>query len=44
MIKTGDRAPDFELASQTGEFVRLHELLDRGTAVLYFYIRDATPG
>lgn len=43
-LRVGDAAPDFELESQTGEKVRLYDLLDRGHVVLYFYVQDATPG
>jgi thioredoxin-dependent peroxiredoxin len=43
MIAVGDRAPDFELADQNGETVRLHDL--RGSrVVLYFYPKADTPG
>ena len=43
MVEEGKQAPDFELASDSGERVRLSEL--RGSpVVLYFYPRDDTPG
>ena len=43
MIEEGKPAPDFELASDGGEKVRLSEL--RGQqVVLYFYPKDDTPG
>jgi peroxiredoxin Q/BCP len=43
MISEGMPAPDFELATDTGEPLRLSSL--RGEpVVLYFYPRDATPG
>src|SRR5216117_3125457 len=43
MIEEGSPAPDFELASDSGERVRLSEL--RGSpVVLYFYPKDDTPG
>lgn len=43
MISEGMQAPDFELATDTGEPLRLSSL--RGEpVVLYFYPRDATPG
>jgi len=43
-LRVGDLAPDFSLQSQTGQVVSLHEILERDTVVLYFYLRDATPG
>ena len=44
MIRAGDRAPDFE--GETGDGVRLSlaDLLARGPVVLYFYVKDFTPG
>ena len=43
MIEEGQPAPDFELASDAGDTVRLSEL--KGSpVVLYFYPRDDTPG
>lgn len=43
-IKVGDKAPEFELRSQDGELVRLADLLERGSVVVYFYPKDGTPG
>jgi thioredoxin-dependent peroxiredoxin len=43
VLAEGDRAPDFELASDGGERVRLSELRGR-PVVLFFYPRDDTPG
>jgi peroxiredoxin Q/BCP len=43
-LKEGDRAPDFELASQTGQAVRLSSFQNRKNVVLYFYPKDNTPG
>jgi peroxiredoxin Q/BCP len=43
MVEEGKEAPDFELASDTGERVRLSELRGR-PVVLYFYPKDDTPG
>jgi thioredoxin-dependent peroxiredoxin len=42
-LQVGDTAPDFELASQTGDIVTLSDL--RGQwVVVYFYPQDDTPG
>jgi peroxiredoxin Q/BCP len=43
VVEEGKQAPDFELASDSGERVRLSDLRGR-TVVLYFYPRDDTPG
>jgi peroxiredoxin Q/BCP len=43
MVEEGRPAPDFELASDTGERVRLSELRGK-PVVLYFYPKDDTPG
>ncbi|MFI5027397.1 MAG: thioredoxin-dependent thiol peroxidase [Solirubrobacterales bacterium] len=43
MLKAGEQAPDFTLADQHGEPVRLSGLRGR-TVVLYFYPRADTPG
>ena len=43
-VKTGDRAPDFELPDQHGRPVRLAEFQGRKAVVLYFYPKDDTPG
>jgi peroxiredoxin Q/BCP len=43
-VRVGDLAPDFTLPSQGGEPVKLHDLLERGPVVLYFYPKDETPG
>src|SRR2546421_2500724 len=43
-VDVGDVAPDFTLPSQSGEQVRLHDLLGHGPVVLFFYPRDETPG
>jgi peroxiredoxin Q/BCP len=43
MLKTGDKAPSFKLASTTGGEVSSSELKGR-KFVLYFYPKDDTPG
>jgi thioredoxin-dependent peroxiredoxin len=43
-VQVGDKAPDFTLPAQTGEQVRLSELLGGRVVVLYFYPRDETSG
>jgi peroxiredoxin Q/BCP len=43
-LPLGSLAPDFTLPSQTGEPVRLSDLTEQATVVLYFYPRDGTPG
>ncbi len=43
MVEAGQPAPDFELASDTGEKVKLSDF--RGSSVvLFFYPKDDTPG
>ena len=44
MLKTGDKAPDFELPDQTGTTLRLSEILASGPVVLFFYPAAMTPG
>ncbi|HVC27332.1 MAG TPA: peroxiredoxin [Nitrososphaerales archaeon] len=43
-VKVGDSAPEFALKAQDGEVVRLSDLLAHGSAVVYFYPKDKTPG
>jgi peroxiredoxin Q/BCP len=43
VVEEGQQAPDFELASDTGERVRLSDLQGK-PVVLYFYPKDETPG
>lgn len=42
-MKTGDKAPDFKLADDTGKPVSLSDFKGR-KVVLYFYPKDDTPG
>jgi peroxiredoxin Q/BCP len=43
-IQVGDKAPDFTLASQSGDEVRLYDRLAERVVVLYFYPKDETAG
>jgi thioredoxin-dependent peroxiredoxin len=43
-MRTGDKAPDFELEDETGTPRRLSDLLADGPVVLYFYPAAMTPG
>jgi peroxiredoxin Q/BCP len=43
MVKEGQKAPDFTLASSEGGDVRLKDLRGK-SVVLYFYPKDDTPG
>ncbi len=45
MLSEGDKAPQFDLESDSGEHVSLKSVLGEGRlAVLYFYPKDSTPG
>lgn len=44
MLKAGDRAPDFELPDADMQIVRLSGYRGKQGVVLYFYVRDDTPG
>jgi peroxiredoxin Q/BCP len=44
MLSTGDVAPEFTLADQTGTQVSLDELLQKGPVVLFFYPKAMTTG
>jgi peroxiredoxin Q/BCP len=43
-MKIGDPAPDFELQSNTGEKVRLSYYFGKKKIILFFYVKDNTPG
>ena len=43
-MKPGDKAPDFELQDQTGQTLRLSEMLTSGPVVLFFYPAAMTAG
>lgn len=42
-LASGDKAPDFTLATQAGEPWQLSHALEQGPVVLYFYPKDETP-
>ena len=44
MLKAGDLAPDFELPDADMEIVKLSDYRGKQHVVLYFYVRDDTPG
>jgi len=44
MLRTGSKAPGFELPDETGRTVSLDALLADGPLILYFYPADFTPG
>ncbi|HZS74753.1 MAG TPA: peroxiredoxin [Candidatus Nitrosotalea sp.] len=43
-MKIGDPAPDFELESNTGEKIRLADYFGKKKIILFFYVKDNTPG
>lgn len=43
-MKIGDLAPDFELESNTGEKIRLSGYIGKKKVILFFYVKDNTPG
>jgi peroxiredoxin Q/BCP len=44
MVKEGETAPDFALETHDGRIINLHDFLGKKNIVLYFYIKDNTPG
>jgi peroxiredoxin Q/BCP len=44
MIKAGERAPEFELRSGSGETVKLSDFRGKKCVVLFFYPKDDSPG
>ena len=43
-MKVGDLAPNFELKSHTGDTIRLSSYLGKKKVILFFYVKDNTPG
>ena len=44
MVREDEDAPDFSLESHDGRIVNLHDYLRKKNILLYFYIKDNTPG
>lgn len=44
MLKPGDKAPDFSLPDADMNLIELKQFKGKHNVVLYFYIRDDTPG
>lgn len=44
MLKEGDKAPDFSLPDADMKFTELKNFIGKKKIVLYFYVRDDTPG
>jgi peroxiredoxin Q/BCP len=42
-LKEGQQAPDFKLPSSTGKDISLKDFKGK-KVVLFFYVKDATPG
>ena len=43
-MKIGDPSPDFELQSNTVEKIRLSSYFGKKKIILFFYVKDNTPG
>jgi thioredoxin-dependent peroxiredoxin len=43
-VSVGSKAPNFALPSQSGKMVNLKDFLGKKPVVLYFYLKDDTPG
>lgn len=43
-LKVDDRAPDFSLLNQDGEYFNLSDHLEKDNVLVYFYPKDETPG
>ena len=43
-MKIGDLAPNFELESHTGETIKLSSYFGKKKVILFFYVKDNTPG
>lgn len=44
VLKSGEKAPDFEAVSDDGRKIKLSEILKKKEVILYFYPKDETPG
>ncbi len=43
-LNVGDRSPDFETLTDTGEKFKLSDFVGKSNIILYFYPKDNTPG
>ncbi len=43
VLQPGDIAPDFHLPATTGKVIHFYDVLDRQSAVLFFYVKAFTP-
>ena len=43
-MNVGDKVPDFEAVDQHGNTLAMHDLLDVGPVVVYFYPKAMTAG
>ncbi len=44
MIKVGNKAPSFQLPDSSGNIRSSDEFIDKTNLVVYFYVKDFTPG
>ena len=44
MLKEGSKAPDFSVADDHGQKVKLSDYLGKNSVVLFFYPKADTPG
>lgn len=44
MLSVGQKAPNFQLPSTSGEIFDLHDAFKKTGGILYFYPKDMTPG
>ncbi len=44
LLKVGDKIPSFQLPDQSGQTVKIEDLIGKKNLVIYFYPKDYTPG